>query len=307
MAPTGDRDLIRRAMSRTHGPEAPASEAAQVEPEPAAPRKAASVASPYFAWKPELGEPRQPMAQGRRYEPPTRFTTLDEAIRGVELQHGQWGPSFVRGDAAADLGRTATSIETLVRSAFGDPDAACSLAVAASTGRLPQRAIFLDIETTGLGNSPVFLVGMLEFDQGTLTLNQHLARDYSEEAAAVAWSVEALAGADAVFTFNGKSFDVPYLRARAAATGVAWTAPTAHLDLLHMARRCWADALPDCKLQTLERQVCGRRRAEDIPGWAVPDAYHHFVRTGNATHLERIMEHNLQDLLTLAELAARLP
>jgi uncharacterized protein YprB with RNaseH-like and TPR domain len=307
MAPTGDRDLIRRAMLRTHGAEQPESDAATSEPEPASPRKATPAASPYFAWNPELGEPRQPMAQGRRYEHPTRSITLDDAVRGVELQHAKWGPSFVRCDVAADLGRTATSIETLVRSAFGDPGSTSSRATAGPTGRPAQRAIFLDIETTGLGNSPVFLVGMLEYDQGVLTLNQHLARDYSEEPAVVAWSVEALAGADAVLTFNGKSFDVPYLRARAAATGVLWTPPAAHVDLLHMARRCWADALPDCKLQTLERQVCGRRRAEDIPGWAVPDAYHHFVRTGNATHLERILEHNLQDLLTLAELAARLP
>jgi len=103
-------------------------------------------------------------------------------------------------------------------------------------------------------------------------------------------------------SFNGKSFDLPYLRARAAATGVPLPDPPAHLDMLHTARRVYGSVLPDCRLQTLERYICRRRRAGDIPGEHIPEAYHHFVRTGNAEHLRLILKHNVWDLVTLLEL-----
>ena len=107
-------------------------------------------------------------------------------------------------------------------------------------------------------------------------------------------------------SFNGKSFDVPYLRARAAACGIPYTVALAHFDLLHTARRLWRGTLPNCRLQTLERHLCARTRSNDIPGADIPDAYHDYVRTGNAAQMVQIIEHNRLDLVTLAELMTRL-
>jgi uncharacterized protein YprB with RNaseH-like and TPR domain len=45
---------------------------------------------------------------------------------------------------------------------------------------------------------------------------------------------------------------------------------------------------------------------KDIPGEHIPDAYHHFVRTGNAVQVARIIKHNAQDLVTLLELLLRM-
>ena len=44
----------------------------------------------------------------------------------------------------------------------------------------------------------------------------------------------------------------------------------------------------------------------DIPGEHIPDAYHYFVRTGNAVEVARIVKHNAQDLVTLLELLVRM-
>jgi uncharacterized protein YprB with RNaseH-like and TPR domain len=75
------------------------------------------------------------------------------------------------------------------------------------------------------------------------------------------------------------------------------------LDLLPVARRLWGEQLPNCRLQTLERYVCGRRvRAGDIGGEEIPRAYHDYVRTGEPWEMMRILHHNASDLATLLQL-----
>ena len=74
-----------------------------------------------------------------------------------------------------------------------------------------------------------------------------------------------------------------------------------HIDLLHEGRRRYKDRLVNCKLQTLERAICGRGRTEDIPGAEIPDAYHNFVRTNNAVDMRDILHHNALDLVTMVE------
>jgi uncharacterized protein YprB with RNaseH-like and TPR domain len=103
-------------------------------------------------------------------------------------------------------------------------------------------------------------------------------------------------------TYNGKSFDLPFLTARATVTGARMPPLRDHLDLIYAARRRYRDTYPDCRLQTLEHRLCGRLRTDDVPGSQIPQAYHEFVRTGDARVMARVLKHNLLDLATLAEL-----
>ena len=103
-------------------------------------------------------------------------------------------------------------------------------------------------------------------------------------------------------SFNGKTYDLPYVRDRMGYFGYDFPADLTHIDLLHEGRRRFKERLPNCKLQTLERAICKRGRTGDIPGEAIPDAYHAFVRTGNALELRDILHHNALDLITLVEI-----
>jgi len=171
----------------------------------------------------------------------------------------------------------------------------------------PDQMLFFDLETTGLGSSPLFLIGAMTWDTDGLLVRQFFARDYSEERAALGLFLELAGPKRLLVSFNGKSFDLPFVRVRSAANGVACRLDPAHLDLLHVARRTWGGRLPDCRLQTLERIICGRVRRDDIPGHLIPDAYHDYVHTGNAAAMVTVLEHNYLDLLTVADLLTRLP
>ena len=76
-----------------------------------------------------------------------------------------------------------------------------------------------------------------------------------------------------------------------------------HCDLLHHARQRWKKKLPNCRLQTLEQYVCGRRRSGDIAGRNIPRAYHDFVRTGDPWQIQSVLHHNALDLITLLQLS----
>ncbi len=171
----------------------------------------------------------------------------------------------------------------------------------------PEDLVFFDIETTGLSATPLFLIGTMAWEAGGLVVRQYFARDYAEEPGVISLFLQDIADRRMLVSFNGKSFDVPYVRARAASTGVPCPIDLEHLDLLHVARRVWGHRLPDCKLQTLERRICGRRRVGDIPGAEIPAAYHRYVRTGDARQMVDCLEHNVLDLVTLADLMLRLP
>jgi len=181
----------------------------------------------------------------------------------------------------------------------------------------PQALAYLDIETCGLAGEPVFLVGLLGWDDGGLHLRQFLARDYAEEGPMLAAAWKALAQSACVVTYNGRTFDVPTLGARSLACGLFDQPPCPeHVDLLPEARRRWKGVLPDCRLQTVEAAVCGRRRRGDVPGADIPAAYHAFVRSRlsgdphrrrrDLRRLQAILHHNALDLLTLADLVTRL-
>ncbi len=167
--------------------------------------------------------------------------------------------------------------------------------------------IFMDVESTGLGSSPLFLIGVMVWQDDGFQVQQYLARNYAEEAAVVSFFVNACADKKLLITFNGKSFDMPYIRMRAAVHAIKLIEPPVHFDLLHESRRIWKHALPDCKLQTLEKYICFRRREGDIPSSEIPEAYHAFVRTENAYQIAEIIKHNMLDLVTLADIMTRFP
>jgi uncharacterized protein YprB with RNaseH-like and TPR domain len=164
------------------------------------------------------------------------------------------------------------------------------------------QTVFFDLETCGLSNAPVFLAGTMHWNGSDYVVRQYFARDYGEEAALVDELARFLAGFETVISYNGKSYDVPFLADRASLHHVPFTRPARHIDLVHHARRRWNGILPNCRLVTLELHVCKRRRSGDVPSADVPGLYHDFVKYGGAHRLIPVFHHNLLDVTTMDEI-----
>ncbi len=237
-----------------------------------------------------------------------KIVRLEDAVTGEEVTVEPHGRAFVVTTVVRELGGnwgpTLASLQRLLTT----PDSPLQHHFAAHGAPVaPEDLLFVDLETTGLGSSPLFLIGTLTWEGEELVARQYLARHYGEEAAVTKLFADLMRTKRLLVTFNGKSFDLPYVRVRAAAHRIRLGPELLHFDLLHVCRRHWKGRLPNCKLQTLELHVCGRARTGDIPGSEIPDAYHAYVRTENAAALVDILHHNLLDLVTMAELLTRLP
>ncbi len=169
----------------------------------------------------------------------------------------------------------------------------------------PRRALYLDTETTGLGGSGVvaFLVGMSWFDDdGRLVMEQLLLRTPAEEEALLGLLRERISAASVLVTYNGKAFDLPLLAGRYVMNHLPALPPRPHLDLLHVGRRLHKARLGACKLTTLESEVLGFERGDDIAGADVAPRYAHFLRTGDERALSAVVEHNAWDVVSMAAL-----
>jgi uncharacterized protein YprB with RNaseH-like and TPR domain len=174
--------------------------------------------------------------------------------------------------------------------------------------RLSEDCLFVDLETLGFLGHPLFLIGLMRKAPrgGKWEVLQLLARDYTEEEAVVHAFAREGKRVRRWVSFNGKSFDLPFLRARAAFYGLRLPEAEEHIDLLPVARRTYRGVLPDCRLQTLEMRLFGRYRKRDLGGAEIPAAYHAFVRTGDPELMGRILLHNRDDLVSLARLLVHL-
>ena len=170
-----------------------------------------------------------------------------------------------------------------------------------------RRLLFLDTETTGLSGGTgtyAFLVGAGFIEDDRFVVVQHFMRDLDEEPALLAAVAPLLERASGVVTFNGSGFDVPLLETRFILGRRRWPATLLHMDLMHPARRVWAARFVDCRLGTLEREVLGHQREDDVPGSLIPSLYFDFLRRRHAGPLARVFTHNCDDVLSLVALLA---
>jgi uncharacterized protein YprB with RNaseH-like and TPR domain len=170
-------------------------------------------------------------------------------------------------------------------------------------------AIYLDTETSGLSGGSgtyVFLVGLGSFDSDGFRLAQAFLDDPARERDLLADCADRIRRAPAIVSFFGKSFDRHRLEDRMRCLGIDPPfEEKAHLDLYHPLRRLYRGAFADHRLRTLESELCGLRRENDLPGSFAPAAWFDFL-AGRAHRLEGVFRHNRDDVLSLVTLAAHL-
>jgi uncharacterized protein YprB with RNaseH-like and TPR domain len=173
-----------------------------------------------------------------------------------------------------------------------------------------SRMVFFDIETTGLSGGAgtiAFLVGCGWFEADGFRVRQWLMTGPAGERILLDALGRTLGDASLLVTFNGRTFDVPFMEMRWAFHRQSCPVDEVpHFDMLPPARRLWSRREDDtsCSLTALERSVLAFHRVGDVPGFEIPVRYFQFLRTGDASVIEGVLEHNRLDLVSLAAVTA---
>lgn len=171
------------------------------------------------------------------------------------------------------------------------------------------RAVFFDTETTGLSGGSgtyVFLVGLMRFTGERFELWQGFMPHPADEKRLLEEVAARIADAGVLVSFFGKSFDRHRLEDKMRLHGVTPPfASTIHLDLYYPLRRAHRGRFENCKLKTLERELVGVVRADDLPGSFAPAAWFDFL-SSRPHRLEGVFQHNADDVLSLVTLLSHL-
>jgi uncharacterized protein len=173
----------------------------------------------------------------------------------------------------------------------------------------PARAVYLDIEATGLsggsGTYP-YLVALARRRPSGWELWQGFMASPEEEPALLREVAVRIADAGQMVTFFGKTYDRHRLEDKMRHHRIAPPFESClHLDLYHPLKRLYDGAEANGRLQTHERVLCGYERVDDLSGAYAPMAWFDFV--ADRPHLlEEVFRHNAADVLSLITLTAHL-
>ena len=174
----------------------------------------------------------------------------------------------------------------------------------------PTRLHFFDTETTGLAGGTgtrAFMLGLGAWHEGVFRVRQLTLTTLGGESAMLELFASWLAPDAVLVSYNGRSYDAPLLATRYRLARRRSPLPgLPHLDLLYPTRRRYRGVWENCRLATIERELLGIVRDDDLPGSEAPRAWREWLAGGSARDLRRVGEHNRQDLVSLAQLLLRL-
>ncbi len=155
---------------------------------------------------------------------------------------------------------------------------------------------YLDIETTGFiggGNYPT-VVGIAVDFPGDRFVEQLVGKDITPDAI-----LHILEGVTTIYTFNGASFDLPFLAWR---PGVDLRRRFGHHDLMHTAHRAgWKGGL-----KKIEVAMGIQRELPDIGGYDAVLLWRKYRRDGDRRALDTLLAYNREDVENLLILRDRL-
>ena len=164
--------------------------------------------------------------------------------------------------------------------------------------------VVFDIETTGLSpsKSKVVLTGLLTVkEDGSSQVVQYFADQAEDEETLIRATAAELEKADYIITYNGRHFDMPFMKTRAALYGIDFP-DLYNLDLylLISSFAPFKEALPGLKQKNIEMYMGLSDGREDlISGKESVDLYHRFMETRQLELENKILLHNHDDIIQL--------
>ncbi|MFX1235383.1 MAG: ribonuclease H-like domain-containing protein [Promethearchaeota archaeon] len=182
--------------------------------------------------------------------------------------------------------------------------------------------LFLDIETMGTYNSPIIIIGIGFFRNQTFEIHILFARDFSEEITLLEhFKNEIIPHFKCFVTYNGKSFDIPYIANRFLyyfdnnpmitdqdTPYEDFNTKFHHIDLYHNCRRKFKEDFEGFTLTNMEKELLDIKRNLDIPGVLAGFFYKKYLEDPfrNGGLIKKVIEHNYYDIYSMPLLLHKL-
>ncbi len=175
--------------------------------------------------------------------------------------------------------------------------------------------LFLDIETLGLYDSPVIIVGIGFFKNKKFYIREFFARDLEEEIAIFEHlRTKILPNFKTFITYNGKSFDIPYIANRflyyfdenpmISDDDVPYETSNTkyhHIDLYHDCRRKYKGMFDKYTLTDMEEKLLKWKRDNELPSSLVGMCYKKYMDDPQRYIglIKECIEHNYFDVYSM--------
>jgi uncharacterized protein YprB with RNaseH-like and TPR domain len=155
---------------------------------------------------------------------------------------------------------------------------------------------YLDIETTGCSRRyhDLTVIGIAIERRATIDVVQFVGAEITD-----AGLFGALAGVDMLYTYNGRRFDLPFIKHR---LGVDLERQFRHHDLMH---DCWKHKLMG-GLKVVEQKLDIARQSKGIDGWMAVRLWWDYVNNNDTAALQTLLAYNREDVVNLKSLREKL-
>lgn len=158
--------------------------------------------------------------------------------------------------------------------------------------------VILDIETTGLSrkNDLIITIGLLFSEGKTIVTEQYFAESLTDEINLIEKFLEIIKGFNTVLTYNGDSFDIPFIREKINFYGLE-DFNVNQKDMYKIVRK-YREILELKKINQREvEKYLNIARRENLKGSDITLLYKNFLLKGISS--EEIILHNKWDLINL--------
>ena len=178
-----------------------------------------------------------------------------------------------------------------------------------------EELLFLDIETLGLYDSPIIMVGLGYFRNNKFEIHILFARDLEEEIAICEHlKSKILPNYKCFITYNGKSFDIPYIANRfmyffddnpmiseEEEPYERYNSRFHHIDLYHNCRRKYKGYFESYTLTDMENKLLNMSRENELPSGLVGLCYKKYLEAPlrYIGLVKEIIDHNYWDIFSM--------
>lgn len=163
-----------------------------------------------------------------------------------------------------------------------------------------ENALYIDIETTGLSKekTSLYLIGCGYYKENDFVTKLFFADDPTEELEILNKYIEFSKSFTHLFHFNGSKFDIPYLTYKAEKYNLGNIFENLEqVDVYQLSKPLRYLLFPMSMRQKCIEEFLNIKRNDMYNGGELISVYHSYVKTQNKEDFEKLITHNLEDVL----------